>query len=111
MGFGIDKGAMRRLRKTGGQVFWIVACSAAFVMCGRLLWLAWAAHSTFMPRRWGGRWVTLEQEPGLFWAAVTIYAILFLCGPVAVLTLLGDLIEGIRGRRRRLRERRQPGSI
>ena len=111
MGIGIDKGAMRRLRKTGGFFLSIFACSATVVMCGRLLWVAWATHTTFMPQRRGGHWVTLEQEPGLFWAAVTIYAILFLSGPVGVLTLAGDLIEQIRGRRRRLRDRRQSGSV
>jgi hypothetical protein len=104
---GIGKGAARRLRKTWGLVFWIVSGSVVFIVCARMLWLAYTTHLTFMPlRRAGGRWVLLEQEPGFFWTAVVIYAVVFLCGPFGVATWIGDLIEQIRGRRRRLREKR-----
>jgi NhaP-type Na+/H+ or K+/H+ antiporter len=100
------KGAARRLRKTLALVFWIVSCSSVFIVCGRMLWLAYTTHWTFMPlRRAAGRWVLLEQEPGFFWSALVIYALVFLCGPVAVASLVGDLIEQIRGRRRRLRQK------
>jgi hypothetical protein len=105
--FGISKGTARRLRKTWGQVFWTVACSVAFVMCGRMLWLAYTTHWTYIPlRRAGGRWVLLEQEPLFFWSAVVLYGALFLCGPLGVATQVGDFVENIRGRRRRLREKR-----
>jgi hypothetical protein len=106
MGIGISKGAARRLRKTWGLVFWIVSCSVVFVVCGRMLWLAYTTHWTFIPlRRAGGRWVLLEQEPVFFWSAVVIYAMAFLGGPVGVATSVGDLVEQVRGRRRRLREK------
>ena len=62
MGIGIDKGAMRRLRKTEGLFLSIFACSATVIMCGRLLWVAWATHTTYMPQRRGGHWVTLEHK-------------------------------------------------
>ena len=64
MGLGYRKGAARRLRKTGGLVFWTVACSVVFVVCGRMLWLAYTTLWANIPlRRSGGPWVLLEQEP------------------------------------------------
>ena len=107
MRLGTSKGAARRLRKTSALVFWIVLCSAVFIVCGRMLWLAYTTHWTFMPlRRAAGRWVLLEQEPGFFWSAVVLYTFVFLCGPIAVATTVGELIDQVRGRRRRLREKR-----
>jgi hypothetical protein len=97
----------RGLRKRLGLVFWIVSGSAVFVLCGRMLWLAYTSHWVFMPlRRVGGRRVLLEQEPGFFWTAVAVYAIVFLCGPIAIATSIGDLIGQVRARRRRLRQER-----
>jgi hypothetical protein len=104
MGIGIKKGAARRLRRTWGLVFWIVIGSITFVTCGRMLWLAYTTHSVFLPlRRARGRWMTLELDPLFFWSGVTIYVLVFLCGPWAVAAWIGDLIEEVRGRRNRAR--------
>ena len=107
MGLGYGKGAARRLRKTGGLVFWTVACSGAFLVCGRMLWLAYTTLSTIIPP-WpgGGRWVLLDQEPLFFWSAIVISGMVFLCGPGAVATQISDLVECIRRCRRSLREKR-----
>ena len=107
MGLGYGKGAARLLRKTWGLVFCTVACSVAFALCGRMLWLAYTTLWTIIPP-WpgGGRWMLVEQEPLFFWSAIMICGMVFLCGPGAVATQIGDLVEYIRRRRRSLREKR-----
>ena len=103
---GARSGVPPWLRKRLSLLFWIASSSILFVVCCRVLWRAYAHHVIFMPLRRGGRSVILEQEPGFFWAAIVVYAVVVLCAPFAVVMWTGEFVGHVRARRQRLQRSR-----
>ncbi|MBI1686428.1 hypothetical protein [Caulobacter hibisci] len=89
-GFSRHHGAAWR-RKTAWLTVWIVAGSAVFLACGRILWLAHTTHTVITPLRRYRRIVGLDESPGFFWACVVVYALVFLCAPAALASWASDL--------------------